>query len=212
MKTVTNALSDLPEVIEVLKKGGVVAHPADTCYGLAADLMNPSALKKLQRIKGRDKNKPMSVMLPAYMKMNLEEYAVLDDFTDTICDKLLPGAVTIILPKGPKIPDYFFPNEPNIGIRIPYDIFTDHLLTKFQGPLITTSANLSDQPACCSVRDLNEIFSQSNNRPDVIVDGPLSGICLPSTVILPKNSGIKILREGPVGRKELEVILNMEVE
>ncbi len=203
---------DMKEAVQLLKEGGVLAHPADTCYGLAADLMNEKALKKLQGIKGRDRNKPMSIMIPAFLKPKIEDYVVCDDFMTFVCEELLPGPVTIVLPKGPKIPDYFFPDEPNIGFRIPYDILTDTLLTKFQGPLITTSANLSDQPVCCSYEDVVKAFEENPVKPDLIFQGVIKNHCLPSTVILPKDKKVIILREGPIDKKKLEALLGVEVE
>ena len=68
MKCVPYTKETLKQAIQILKDGGVIAHPADTCFGLAADLKNPDALKHLQEIKGRDMGKPMSIMLPAFMK------------------------------------------------------------------------------------------------------------------------------------------------
>jgi len=135
MKCLPYTKETLKQAVQILKTGGVVAHPADTCYGLAADLMNPEAVKKAQDIKGRDRNKPMSVMLPVFMQAEIGRFAELDNFSRSVCEKLLPGPVTILLPKGPAIPDYFFPESRFIGIRIPYDMMTQDLLTAFKAPL-----------------------------------------------------------------------------
>src|SRR3989338_11663634 len=104
MKRLPINAESLKQAVQILRQGGIIAHPADTCFGLAGDLMNPEALKKLQAMKGRSGAKPMSIMLPAPLKDHLEDYAILDDFTRIICEKLLPGPVTILLPKGPTIP------------------------------------------------------------------------------------------------------------
>lgn len=212
MKCLKNNLENIKKVVNVLRDDGVVAHPADTCYGLVADLQSEKALKRLQAIKGRDAGKPMSIMLGTYLKPELSQFATLNEFSESICEKLLPGPVTIVLPKGPRIPDCFFPEIPTIGIRIPYDSKTNDLLMSFKGPLITTSANLSDQPVCCTCQDVLNAFKSSKEKPDMLLDGEIHGACLPSTVISLKGDQVRILRDGPMGKEQLEAILGVEIQ
>ena len=211
MKIFKPTVGSLSEVIALLKEGGIIAHPADTCYGLACDMMNEKALKKLQKIKGRDATKPMSIMLPAYLKPDISKYARLSDFAAMVCDALLPGPVTIVLPKGPRIPDYYFPEVDTIGIRMPYHLFTEDMLTQFHGPLITTSANLSGEPICCSHQEVIEAFAKSKFKPDLLVAGEIQHDCMPSTVIKVEKKKVTILREGPLKKEELEAILGVGI-
>lgn len=191
------------EIIQILHSGGIVAHPADTCYGLAADFKRENAIKKIQAIKGRDAEKPMSLMLPLSMKGELGRYALLDDFSKEACEKLLPGPVTLLLPKGPEIPKWYYPQAPLIGLRIPDDTLTQEILEAFGGPLITTSANLSSQPPCLIGEEVKAIFAQTEERPDLILEGVIQGSGQPSTVILVKGGHLKIVREGPVTEEDL---------
>lgn len=211
MKTLRPIKGTMSKIVSLLKDGGVIAHPADTCFGLAADLMNENAVKKLQQIKGRDAGKPMSIMLPAYMKAEIGNYAKLNDFSKMVCDALLPGPVTIILPKGPKIPKYYFPEVDTVGIRIPYHLFTEDLLTQFRGPLVTTSANLSSEPVCCNQQEIREAFAKSKFKPDLLIEGDIQHDCMPSTVIKVERKEITILREGPLNKEELEAILGVTI-
>ena len=201
----------LKDAIEILKNGGVIAHPADTCYGLASDLLNQKALKKLQEIKGRDSDKPMSIMLSSIKKEEVCDYAVLDEFSAMVIEKLFPGPVTVLLPKGPKIPKWFFPNSKLIGIRIPYDHIIEDLLIRFNGPLITTSANFSEEPPCCNSKGVVDIFKNKEFKPDFIFDNGTIQDCLPSTIILVENEKIKIVREGPMSKSEIESILRIKI-
>lgn len=197
--------------VEILKSGGVIAHPADTCFGLAADFANRKALKKIQAIKGRDGQKPMSIMLPAAFKDQLEKFAVLNDFTRTICDKLLPGPVTILLPKGPAIPRFYFPETDLIGIRIPYDSFTQDLLNAFRAPLITTSANCSGKPCCYSHEDVAKSLGKKIDMLDLVFEFAMSERLLPSTVILPQKNKIRIIRKGPMTASQMKNILGVQI-
>jgi L-threonylcarbamoyladenylate synthase len=211
MKCLPYTKETLKQAVQILKQGGVIAHPADTCYGLAADLMNPEAVRKAQDIKGRERNKPMSVMLPAFMQPEIGRFAELDEFSKSVCEALLPGPVTILLPKGPLIPAYFFPESHYIGIRVPYDEMTQDILTAFKGPLITTSANLSNQPPLSTCEEVKKIFRNRKHKPDILFDGTVRNKCLPSTVILVKDKKIKIMREGPMTKKQLEGILGVKI-
>ena len=212
MKIVSYDKKTLAEAVKVLKKGGVVAHPADTCYGLAGDLFSEKALKCLQAVKGRDRNKPMSVMFPSFMKLKIKDYAKLDDFSSFVVEELLPGPVTLVLPKGKKIPHYFFPDNPSIGIRIPYDEMTQELLLAFGGPLITTSANLSSKPVCCTCMDVKKAFKTAPCWPNLIFEGAVKNYCMPSTVLLIENKKVKIQRVGPMTKKQVEEILGIKVK
>lgn len=211
MKCVEFNKDGLEKSIKILKDGGIIAHPADTCYGLAGDFTNKRALEKIQAIKGRDGKKPMSIMFPVYMKPDIGEYAEMDDFAHFVCFELLPGPVTILLPKGKKIPDFYFPDSPYVGVRIPYDMGTEDILTKFRGPLITTSANVSSQPPCATCQEVCKIFDNHKNKPDLVFDGAIRNACLPSTVMLVENKKIKIIREGPMTKSQIEGVLGVKV-
>jgi len=212
MISIENNSKNFDKVVNALRSGKVIAHPADTCFGLAADLMNTESLKKLQAIKGRDGNKPMSIMLPSYLKPRIDDYVICNDFCHFVCDKLLPGPVTLILPKGPKIPNYFFPGLDTVGIRIPYDTTTDNILLKFQGPIITTSANLSGTPPLATYDDVYELFKDKEYQPDLILNGTINGECMPSTVIKLENDQINIIREGPIKKNQLEALLGVKIK
>ena len=113
----------ITEAASLLKSGAVLAHPADTCFGLTGDLMNPEVLNKIQAIKGREASKPMSIFLQAESGERLavsplKKYGVLSQFAEKICSQYLPGPITIVLPKGPKIPTWYFPETEWIGIRM----------------------------------------------------------------------------------------------
>ena len=78
MKVVPFNLDTLKEAVSILKDGGVIAHPADTCYGLTGDLMNSKAFRQIQKIKGRDHAKPMSIMFSVPEQLKIAKYVVLN--------------------------------------------------------------------------------------------------------------------------------------
>lgn len=209
MKCIPFNPENLAQAVQILKDGGVIAHPADTCYGLAADFRSPAGKKRLQEIKGRDGKNPMSIMLPAFMKADLADYAELDDFARMVADKLLPGPVTLLLPKGPEIPADYFPETPYIGIRIPYDALTQDILTAFKGPLITTSANISDEPALSTCGEVIKSFATFKTQPDLVFEGAVRNVCMPSTIVVVENGKVRLYRKGPMSQKQIEGILGV---
>ncbi len=204
-------INNIQTAARLLKSGAVIAHPADTCFGLTGDLMNPEVLKKIQRIKERDANKPMSVLLPQQGKENsqlsalssqLSSYVELSPFAQNICNQYLPGPITIVLPKGPKIPTWYFPETQWIGIRMVDDESVNELLNEFGGPLITTSANLSGEATCYTTEEVEKAFKNSDIKPDGILVGEITDPKPPSTVIKIDGDRMEVLREGPITVKQ----------
>lgn len=202
----------LAEAVKILKNGGVVAHPADTCYGLAADINNEQAFRKIQEIKGRDYKKPMSIMLSVTDQHKIENYAKLNDFSEMVAKKLFPSPVTLILPKGPAIPDFYFPENETIGIRVPMQDLTQDMLRAFGGPLITTSANPSGGDLNFNCSDTVKALQDQAVKPDLIFEGSLEKFQQASTVIQVEEDHVKILRPGPVTASYLESLLGVPVK
>ncbi len=200
-------INSIQEAIQVLKNENVIAHPADTCFGLAGLLESEMAMKKIQTIKGRDAKKPMSIMLPEAKLAYLEDYVILDEFSRKMCQKLLPGPVTLILKKGPKIPAHFFPETNYIGIRIPDDQQVLELLNELGEVIITTSANFSGEATCYDPQKVKDAFAGRKNKPNAILEGEITEKKLPSTVIKIEDQGWEVLREGPVSESEIKRLI-----
>lgn len=212
MKVVPFNPDTLKEAVRVLKDGGIVAHPADTCFGLAGDFTNPKAMKKIQEIKNRDPEDPMSIMISVPDQLNIKKYANLDDFAFEIADKLFPSPVTILLPKGPAIPKWYFPDTPNIGLRVPMHDLTQDLLMAFKSPLITTSANLSGKPICFDHKEVIEHFKDHSPKPDLVFEGGSTKHDMASTIIKMEKDHVKLFRNGPITASQLEAILDIPVK
>ena len=151
------------QVIDVLKKGGLVALPTDTVYGLAVDALNENALDKLSELKKRDNEKPLTYFMP---RSRIPEYAI--PVKNHIIEYCVPGPLTAILKKQPGAPliDY----EGKIGIRIPQLDTIIKLLNKYDNPLAVSSANISGEKTAATAHEIDKIFPSI----DMIIDnGPL---------------------------------------
>ncbi len=212
MKVLPFNPENLKEAVSVLKQGGVIAHPIDTCFGLAGDLMNPDAFHKIQAIKGRNLQKPMSVMISVPEQLHMKKYVKLDEFSSFVTFKLFPSPVTILLPKGPSIPDYYFPDTPMIGLRVPLHDGTQDLLRAFKGPLITTSANPSGGGLCFKHQEVIEAFKKQTVQPDIVFEGEVINNDKASTIIAIEKDHIRLIRTGPITASQLRAILGVPVK
>ncbi len=189
----------IQKAIEILKNGGIIIYPTDTCYGIGVDATNKEAIKKLMTLKARNFNKPISIIVKNFkMAQKICEF---NSQAKKIFKKYLPGALTLILKKKNNIyqlPNILTAGKQKIGIRMPKNKIALELVRKFNKPITTTSANVSNKPECYSKQEILKQFKKNIKKIDLIVDiGKLPKI-KPSTIIEIINNKVKILRQGPI--------------
>jgi len=182
---IDRALQVVNRILHALNKGGIIALPTDTVYGLAVDGTNEGAVKKLVSTKRRE-DKPFTFFMP---KSDINRYAVM--VKRRIIDFFIPGPLTVILKKKP---DVLLPlTTDKVGIRIPQYDFILRLLNLYQKPLAVTSANISGEPTLTSPYDIVEHFTEVS----IVVDGGLV-YSLPSTVLDLTKTPPLMMRKGAV--------------
>jgi len=193
---------------KALKQGKAVAYPTDTSYGLAVDAGNIKAVKKLYKIKGRNFNKPVHVVVPsiAYGK----KIARWNPAASKLAKKFWPGALTLVLPVGKGLdPSLQKPirqlsaNTGTIGLRMPKNKIAMDLAKHLGRPITATSANLSGQPDCYSADDIIRQFRNQTHHPDIIINAGKLSKRKPSTLVSVSGNAIKILRQGPISEKQI---------
>jgi len=180
----------IDKAIEVLKNGGVVAYPSDTCYGLGADITNPFALDKLYKIKRREYNKPISIIVKSIKE--IEKIAIVDENQKQFLKKYLPGEITVILLNT----DFSNFKNNSLGIRMPKYKLLQILAEKFAQPFSSTSANIAGLPACYSAEEVIYQFKNNKHQPDLLLDGGILPKRSPSTVVNLIKWPPKVLRQG----------------
>ncbi len=189
----------IQKAIEILKNGGIIIYPTDTCYGIGVDATNKEAIKKMINLKGRNFKKPISIIVKNF-KM-AQEICEFNLQAKKIFKKYLPGPLTLILKKKKNIyqlPNILTAGKQKIGIRMPKNKIALELIRKFNKPITTTSANISNQPECYSKQEILKQFKKNIKKIDLILDiGKLPKI-KPSTIIEIINDKVKILRQGPI--------------
>jgi L-threonylcarbamoyladenylate synthase len=181
------------ETTALLKSGGVVIVPTDSCYGLAGDAMNRDVFQRVLSLKGRTGTRPPALFV-ADLK-SFEALVLLKKTQRKQVESLLPGPVTLLLNPRPEIPSWLSDPHGRIGIRmIKHSPFHDVLIQT--GLFLTaTSANKTGQPPPYTMDDLRKSPLLS------AVDGVLTGSCgglRPSTVIDFSGERPVLIREGPI--------------
>jgi L-threonylcarbamoyladenylate synthase len=193
-------------VIAHLKRGGVVAVPTDTVYGLIADILDASAVTKVFRIKERSHLKALPVFVRDIPMAR--QYAHIDAKLWRLLEELWPGQTTAVLRKRPAMPDLVTGGEKTVALRIPDHPLLATILEHYPYPLTGTSANLSGNEPAQSADEVRQVLGARHPRPDLLVDAGQLPPSPPSTVLdLTSSSNPKILRMGAITKEKLDEYL-----
>ena len=189
----------IKEAVKLLKQGGVLVYPTETSYGLGGDATKRSSLKKIFKIKKRKPNKAVTVLVADFTMA--KKYGKFDKRSWKLAKKYWPGPLTLVLAVRNQRQKVFLDpvgNNKTLGMRISPQPLATQLVKELKRPLVTTSANLSGQPAAYSTREIIGYFKNKKFQPDLILDAGRLPKTRPSTVIKIENKKIKILRPGPL--------------
>ncbi len=181
--------------LDVLRKGGVVAHATETCYGLACDLTNPEAVAKVFAIKRRPGVQPVSALFASVEAA--KAFVAWNPRAEELAAAHLPGPLTLILPLRTDAPARIFPTPAGgttVGVRVSPHPVARALAEGFSTPLSTTSANVHGQPNPYSTEDIGAQFAEGP-RPELVLDSGTLPPTPPSTV-MDLSSGAGTLRTG----------------
>jgi tRNA threonylcarbamoyl adenosine modification protein (Sua5/YciO/YrdC/YwlC family) len=177
------------KAIDFLKKGGVIAYPTGTVYGLGCDLTNKKALERVYQIKGIDRKKPLSFLCPDLSE--IARFAYVDNSTYRILKRLVPGPYTFILEATKEVPRLVLRKRNTVGIRVPDHPVAQALLESLGTPIISTSATRNGK-VLVDPDDIDSAFPAL----DMVLDAG-QGNDLPSTILAFNTSGqVEIIREG----------------
>ena len=201
MKIITlnksNRLVIVKQAVDVLKQGGTVVYPTETAYGLGADFLNPEAIKKIYRIKGRNFKKLLSVIV-ADLKM-AQKSVKFNKIALNLAKKYWPGALTLILNSKFSIPSKFKNSDyKTLALRVSADKLAGAIAKKLKNPLTATSANLSGKGELYSATAVIKEFKNKKFQPDLIIDAGKLAKAKPSTIVKISKNKIEILRQGNI--------------
>jgi len=178
------------QVVEILKKGGIVVYPTDTYYGMGCDIMNKKAIEKIYQLKQRNKSIPFSFICSGLK--NISDYAKVSNYAYKTMKRLLPGPYTFILEGSRMVPKIMLTKRKTAGIRVPDNPICLALVNELDNPLLTTSATMPDGTI---FHDASLIHDYFGNRVDAVVDGSIVP-GQPSSVISLIDDIPEVIRKG----------------
>jgi L-threonylcarbamoyladenylate synthase len=200
-------VKSIQAAVEVLKKCGIIVYPTDTLYGLGVDILQDKAINKLFLVKKRRNDAPVSFIVDSIDSIE-KLIGEIEPEIKKILEQILPGKYTVLLEnKDPdsainlKLLNGHTKKDKRLGIRIPDHPICHELAIQMDGPIASTSANLSGEKNALTI---TEILAQFGNKIDLILDAGKMKSSAGSTVIDFTKRPYLIMREGDISIKELQ--------
>lgn len=178
---------------EIIRRGGLVAFPTETVYGLGADATDAEAAKKIYAAKGRPSDNPLIIHIAN--PEDAEKYAYTNELYYKLAKAFMPGPLTVILPKRDIIPASVTGGLDSVAVRCPSHTVARELIRASGTAIAAPSANLSGSPSpSCA----EHVIADMTDRIDMIIDGGKCDIGLESTIVKITEDSAILLRPGAV--------------
>ncbi|MDR2180131.1 MAG: threonylcarbamoyl-AMP synthase [Synergistaceae bacterium] len=191
----------------ILRDGGLAAFPTETVYGLGANGLNPDAVKKIFRAKGRPVDNPLILHLSE--PGQARSLAEIDDRAAETIKAFWPGPLTLVLPALPHVPREVTAGLSTVALRMPDHPAALALIDAAQCPVAAPSANRSGRP---SPTDAEAVAADLGDRIDILLDAGSVDVGLESTVIDLTGRGVLLLRPGGAPAEKLEKFFGEPLE
>ena len=186
--------------ISILKRGGIVAFPTDTVYGLGACANLHQAVEQVYKVKERPQDMALPLLL-AHISQISEVAEPVPPIAWLLARNFLPGALTIVLHRSNSVPDIITGGGVTVAVRVPAHPVPVALAGGLGAPVVGTSANLSGRP---SVLTADEVYSQFGDKIDLVIDGGRCPGGRESTIVDVTGERPVVLREGAISGEELK--------
>jgi L-threonylcarbamoyladenylate synthase len=187
----------------LIRQGRLVAFPTETVYGLGANALNPSAVKKIFEAKGRPADNPLIVHI--YDEGDLKLLATdIPEITKKITGRFWPGPITIVLKKSRLVPKITTAGLDTVAVRMPRNKIAQLLIKEAGVPIAAPSANFAGRPSPTLAK---HVLEDLGGRIDMILDGGQTNIGIESTVIDLSGKRPMLLRPGGITLEELQKVI-----
>jgi len=180
----------ISQVVDILNRGGVIAYPTDTTYGIGCSIFNKRGIDRIYQLKQREKKKPFSFICADLSEV--ARYAKVSNYAFKILKRFFPGPYTFVLDASSIVPDLLTTKQKTVGIRIPANRICMAIVTKLGHPIVTTSANLSGEEP---IGDPLHVEDMLGKQLDLVIDG---GVLSPdvSSIVSLIGDVPAVLRKG----------------
>jgi L-threonylcarbamoyladenylate synthase len=193
----------ITQAVSILRRGGLVAFPTETVYGLGADATNPLAVRGIFAAKGRPSTNPLIVHV-ASVEVARRYATHWRMIADQLAARFWPGPLTLVLPKTDAIVAEVSAGLSTVGLRVPNHPLALELLRDFDGPIAAPSANRSNH---ISPTQAAHVRAELGDRVDLILDGGPCSVGIESTVLDVSGDRPRILRPGGISQIQIESII-----
>lgn len=184
----------IEQIVEALKKGGLIIYPTDTVYGLGCDITNQKAIEKICRIRGIKPEKANFSFICSDLRHISDYIKPIDTATFRVLKKALPGPFTFILNANNNVPKLLSSNKKTVGIRVPDNEIAQEIVRQLGNPILSTSIRDDDEVIEYST-DPELIHEKYEDLVDIVIDGGYGGNEA-STVVDCTAGEFEIIREG----------------
>ena len=208
METKIFSKENIDEAAEILRRGGLVAFPTETVYGLGGNGLDPEAARKIYAAKGRPSDNPL-ILHVAKIEEVLPLVDSIPEKARLLMESFWPGPLTLIMKKSPLVPLESTGGLQTVAIRCPDNALTLSLIEKAGIPVAGPSANLSGHP---SPTEAAHVYHDLAGRIEGILDDGAVGIGVESTILDMSTNCPTLLRPGAITLKDLEEVLSEKPE
>jgi L-threonylcarbamoyladenylate synthase len=195
--------ADILKAAKVLRRGGLVAFPTETVYGLGGDASNPSAIKKIYSAKGRPRNHPLIVHLQALSQV--DDWArEISPAAQRLAQRYWPGPLTLVLRRAPQVDDLVTGGQDTIALRVPSHPVAQALLQAFGGGIAAPSANRFGR---VSATTAEHVRSEFGPVVECVLDGGAADVGIESTIVDVSGARPALLRPGSITAHDIEATL-----
>jgi L-threonylcarbamoyladenylate synthase len=197
----------LRKAVQILRRGGLVAVPTETVYGLAADAANETAVRRIFAVKGRPVDHPLIVHVADASQLQRWASRVPESAT-VLADACWPGPLTLIVPRAAHVLDVVTGGRATVGVRVPAHPVAAELLVRFGGGLAAPSANRFGMVSPTSAQ---HVRADLGDDVDLVLEGGSSPIGVESTIVDCSVDPPQVLRPGAITVADIERLLGNEV-
>jgi len=197
----------MESAVQALITEDIIIHPTETVYGIAGLFNRMKAIHKILEVKNRNYSQPFSIMVDDISQILDISGIITTEWLEKVLQRLLPGPITVILPRSKSTGIAYWDQFAELGFRLPNHKLSRTLVKMTGSPIISTSANFSGEPPANAVESLSKNLMR---RVSVILDGGTTVEKIPSTVVFLRldSRKIELLRQGSISLQDIQAKVN----
>jgi L-threonylcarbamoyladenylate synthase len=197
MKTIKEKNINISDIADKIRKGKTIVYPTETCYGLGCNATDQNSVDQIFSIKKRQRDKTVLVLMSDITMA--QKYVVWNKKLQDLASKYWPGALTLVAKVKPETDlakNGVIADDNTIAFRISPHPFVQKVMKKVSKPIVSTSANISSKKSPYSIKEVKNMFKNTKNQPNILIDGGELPHESPSTILKIVDGKQEVIRQG----------------